>query len=665
MLANSLVALMLVLGSAPAQEHVIRIDVPNHDAVYALQHQLDLAIIDAGENAITAYADDAKVGQLRSLGYAVTILVDDYQTLTAPLGTYATYAEVCSTMRALALQYSGIAKLETLGISVGGRAILTMKVTSNPTQEADKPRIRLNGPHHGNEKIATEITLSFLKYLCERYDTNAFVHSLVDTREIWIVPIFNVDGHVANRRTNNNGVDLNRDYGYEWGGEGSSASPYSQVETRAMREHSERHVVNLEYAYHSTEAVVNYLWDNHPAQAPDSSWVQPVSQRYADSTYGSGTQLDTINGYRWYEVHGSCQDNTFGNYGGMAWTIETDLPSNRPAVDNICTANRRALLDMIRLSGWGIQGLVRDSLTGAPLFAQVAFTSPYRWTTFTQYNVGDFHKSLPPGTYTLRVSSNGYIPQTLSNVVVPETGAVSLDVPLVRPEVEQANYAQKPVIVVREDLGHSYSDWVIRALGEPDGNYYSVGPSPSYVVFDVDPFVPVRNRDGNDISVYATGSYALAASNYWQGPWTALGNGTGNASFDLAPVGLDSARYLKVTGTNSARIDAIGYLGQPLTAVEAPELVRRLTFFRISPNPANQLAVIELGLAAPVFGDVRVRDIAGRTVRTLTRRAELNGHRRLTWNLRDDAGRSVPNGVYFCAVSAGSGSTSRKIVIER
>ena len=172
----------------------------------------------------------------------------------------------------------------------------------------------------------------------------------------------------------------------------------------------------------------------------------------------------------------------------------------------------------------------------------------------------------------MKVSSNGYVPQTLSNVVVPETGAVSLDVPMERPEVEQPNYVQKPAIVVREDLGHTSSDWVIRALGEPDGNYYSVGPNPSYVVFDVDPFAPVRNRVGNDISVFATGSYALAASNNWQGPWTALGSGTGNASFDLGPSGLDSARYLKVTGTSSARIDAIGYLGQPLTAVEAPEL---------------------------------------------------------------------------------------------
>ncbi len=664
MLTNTLLAVLLTLGSPTQVEHVVRIDVPNHDAVYALQRRVDLAIIDARANQVTAYADDAKVRELRQLGYQVTILVQDYQTLVAPLGTYATYAEVCSTMSFLAQQHPSITKLETLGFSILGRAILIMKVTSNPTQEADKPRIRLNGPHHGNEKIATEITLSFLKYLCERYDTNAEVQTLVNTREIWIDPIFNVDGHIANTRENADTVDLNRDYGYEWDHQGRSPSPFSQVETQAMRLHSERHAINLEYSYHSNASYVNYLWDNHPAQTPDSGWIQPVSQRYADSTYGSDTQLDTINGFGWYEVSGSCQDNTYGNYGGMAWTIETPQPFNsRPAVDRICNANCRALLDMIRLAGWGISGLVHDSITGAPLFAQVAFTNPYRWTIHTQPEVGDFHKNLPPGTYEMKVSANGYSSRVLTGVVVPETGAVSLDVPLVQPTQEIPNSVQKSVIVYRVDPSYVYSDWVTRALGEPDGSYYTVGPSPSYVVFDVDPFQPVRNRVGNDITVYATGSYALSAANNWQGPWSLLGNGTGNADFDLNSAGLDSARYLKVQGSDAATLDAIAYSIQGMTGAEAPDIRRLVTGFRVSPNPARRQAVIELAVEGPVVAELSVRDISGRTVRLLASGEMRTG--RVLWDLRDGQGRAVPDGVYFCSVHTSSGSVSRKIVVER
>jgi hypothetical protein len=668
MFASALLTILLA-SSGPVQtgaspERIVRIEVPNHDAVYALQHRVRLAIIDAQAKAVLAYADDDKIQELRNLGYPVTVLVEDYQTLTAPLGTYATYAEVCSTMNVLAGQYPAITKLETLGISLAGRAILIMKVTANPAQETNKPRIRLNGPHHGNEKIATEITLSLLEYLCERYDTNALVHSLVDSRESWIDPIFNVDGHVANRRTNNNGVDLNRDYGYEWD-PSETPGPFSQVETQAMRAHAEKHVLNLEYSYHSTAAYVNYLWDNHPADPPDSGYIISLSQRYADSTYGSGTQLQEINGYDWYEVHGSCQDNTFGNYGGLAWTIETDLPSNRAAVDNICNANRRALLDMIHLADWGVSGLVHDSLTGAPLFARVEFVNPSRWITYTQPEVGDFHEMLPPGTYSVRVTANGYLPMTFTGVVVPDTGAVALDAALVRPGYEIENCAQKTVMVRRYDDSHTLRSWTIQALGRPDSVYYDVGPSPSFVVFDVDPFVPVRNQVGNDITVYATGSYVLYAANNWEGPWFSLGNGSGTTSFDLAGASLDSARYLKIAGTSSARIDAISYLGAPLTVVETPDLARLLTRFSVSPNPAARQAKIELGLGAPVSGDIRVMDITGRVFRTIAQGTALGRRAQLTWDLRDDAGRNVPDGVYFCAVSTGSGSASRKIVVER
>jgi hypothetical protein len=664
-----LLAVLLALGSPTRVEHVVRIDIPNHNAVYALQRQTDLAIIDAQASWVTAYADDAKVRELRELGYQVTILVQDYRTLTAPFGTYATYAEVCSTMASLAQQYPAITKLETLGFSALGRAIPIMKVTNNPTQEADKPRIRLNGVHHGNEKIATEITLSLLEYLCQTYDTNAFVHSLVDTREIWIDPIFNVDGHIANSRYNGNGVDINRDYGYMWGGmSDSSPAPLSQPETRAMREHAERHVINLEFSYHSSASYVNYLWDNHPADPDDSDWIIALSDRYADSTYGPSSQLQPINGFDWYECDGSCQDQTFGIYGGLGWTIETPLPSARPGVDSICVANRRALLDVIRLAGWGITGLVHDSLTGAPLFARVEFLNPSRWQTYTQPQVGDFHKMLAPGTYSVRATANGYVPLTISDVSVPESGAVSLDFPLVRESAGSPFYVQKAVIVRRYDRTYSYSDWVTSAFGPPDSVYYSVGSSdvrPSYVVFDVDPNQPVRNHVGDDITVYATGKYSLYAGNDWAGPWSALGTALGTASFDLDSAGLDSARYLKVASDSLARIDAIAYFGQPATLVETPNLARLLTRFRTSPNPVSRQTTIDLGFAGPVVADVSVLDITGRTVRTLARGSMGNSPSRLVWNLRDDQGRVVPEGIYFCSVSSNCGFLSRKIVVER
>ncbi|MEO0080564.1 MAG: M14 family zinc carboxypeptidase, partial [candidate division WOR-3 bacterium] len=438
--------LLLALFWAAPVERIVRIDVPSHEAVYPLLRKTGLAVIDAQDRFVTAYADDEMISRVQALGYKVTVLVEDYQQqATVELQAYHTYPQVCSIMNGLALVHPEICRLETLGFSAGNRPIPALKVTESPGIESGRPVIRLIGAHHGNEKISTEITLAFMQLLGDSYPTNQQVRALVDTREFWIIPILNPDGHVANRRTNDALVDLNRDYGYEWE---VYSSPFTQPETRALLYHAELHPPTLEFAYHSSASYCNYLWDNTPVDPPDSAWIIALSRRYCDSTYGSSlTRLTPINGWDWYEVHGSCQDYTFGACGGLAWTIETRQPSTRAGIDSICLANRRALLDMATIAGWGISGHVYDSLTGAPLFARVEFTAPWRWNCYTNRATGVFHKILAPGAYNIRVRANGYNPKSFTGVVVPETGAAVLDVALTRPDTEPVNYVQKVAAV--------------------------------------------------------------------------------------------------------------------------------------------------------------------------------------------------------------------------
>ncbi|MEO0081460.1 MAG: M14 family zinc carboxypeptidase [candidate division WOR-3 bacterium] len=659
----AIVLLLAETGSAGLPvERTVRIEVPNHDAVYHLNRQVEIGIITAEDNYIIAVADDIAINRLRSLGYRVTVLIEDNARKAAQdLVEYYSYTQVCSIMHSLALAYPGIARLETLGFSVGARPIPAMKVTENPWQDANRPRVRLIGAHHGDEKISTEVALAFLLYLCLNYGSDSIVTRLVNTREFWLVPILNVDGHVANRRTNNNGRDLNRDYGYEWE---NYSEPFSQPETRAVLSHSFRHVPTLEYEYHSTASYVNYLWDNHPADPPDSGWIITLSRRYADSTYGSSlTRLQPINGYDWYEVHGSCQDFTFGGCGGLAWTIETQQPSTRPKIDSICLANRRALLDMADLAGRGINGRVYDSVTGVPLYARVELTSPPRWPAHTNVGAGDFHKMVAPGTYAVRVCANGYVPKTFFGLVVPDTG-LWLDVPLARPVSEPWLSVQRVLAVKRIDDTHIYKDWVYNSLGEPDGVYYNIGPSTSNVIFGTDQFEPAQNRVGNDITVHATGSYSIAAAEDWKGPWYVLGNASGVASFDLASVNLDSARYLKLTNTGSAALDAITYLGRTRTDISESGPGLYLPRLVLNPNPAS--ARVNIKLEAPIQGRslIYVTDIAGRTVRLL--RSDFSRNQAcLTWPLDDESGRLVPDGVYFCRLGTGPSPVLHKLIIAR
>ncbi|MEO0074504.1 MAG: M14 family zinc carboxypeptidase [candidate division WOR-3 bacterium] len=590
---------LATIAAAATPQRLIRIDIPYHEIVYSLHDRFNLTILNATDKYVDALAADDLIKKITKAGFTVTVLAEDYSKLYPDLPQVIhTYAEVCSTMIALSQQYPTITKLETLGFSYSNRVILAIKVTDNPSLEEAEPEIRLVGAHHGNEKISTEVTLSFLKYLLENYDFNAQVADLVNNREIWIIPIFNPDGHVANSRYNGAGADLNRDYGYMW--QSGTSAPWSQPETRHMQRHSNENNITLEYEYHSTDSYVNYLWDHHPKDPPDSQYIALISQEYADSTYGSPTtQLQKINGFDWYVARGSAQDACFGIWGGIGTTIETQYPTTQAKVDSICVANRRALMKMITRAGWGISGQVRDSLTQSPLLAMIQFTNPKRWPCYTDKTVGDFHKMVAPGNYTLTVSANGYQPKTFS-VTVPDTGAVNIIAELI-PDTTLNYYIQKIVWVRRDNSTGNYVNltYTMDALGASDLTYYSLGVNGT-IVFEADP--PIRNYPGADFTIIegdlTPENYTVALSNDWRATWFSYPTTSGTASFDLATVNMDSARYLRIIDASGSPstdpyagfdLDAIVYR-QSISSILEPDIRYHnltITDMLIYPNPAR------------------------------------------------------------------------------
>ncbi len=653
--------ILFASGKVEKKESIIRIEVSNHDVVYDLQFMFpEIAIITARDSFIDAYADAQMIKRLTAAGYKIRILVDDYQNESVKLLPLVhTYAQVCSTMYALAINYPNITKLETLGFSYGNRVILAMKVTDNPLVEEAEPEIRLVGAHHGNEKMSTEITLAFLKYLLENYMSQQ-IANLIDNREIWIIPIFNADGHVSNSRYNGANVDLNRDYGYMW----TSNGPFTQPETRAMMKHAQNNNIIMEYEYHTTESYVNYLWDYHPKDPPDSAYIIQISQEYADSTYGSSTtRLYKINGYDWYVARGSAQDACFGIWGGIGTTIETQNPTTQAKIDSICIANRRALLAMITRTGWGISGMVRDSLTQAPLFAMVRFLNPKRWPIYTDKQVGDFHKMVSPGTYTFRVEVNGYQPKTFT-VTVPTNGVVNVDCELI-PDTLSTYYVQKLIWVRRDQPDQSFVTVTMDGLGIIDSIPYSLGPS-GQIVLEADP--PIRNFTGIDFTVYESDAtpeyYTVSLSNDWRGTFYSYGSCSGTTNFDLATVSMDSARYIKIVnsggGTSSDPysgfdLDGISYRYLPSSINTDYNSSRSVDAMRydIFPNPAKTYFVVN-GPWSMDHRTIKFYDVAGKQIKV----QEFKSSKEQKVSLY-----GINNGVYFINIIDGKSIITKRLLV--
>ena len=89
---------------------------------------------------------------------------------------------------------------------------------------ADTPRRRVVviGGVHGNEPVSPPAVRGLLDA-----DIAADI-------EVWLVPVANPDGSAAGLRCNANGVDLNRNFPWEWSADDGGPAPSSEPETQAL-----------------------------------------------------------------------------------------------------------------------------------------------------------------------------------------------------------------------------------------------------------------------------------------------------------------------------------------------------------------------------------------------------------------------------------------------
>ena len=99
---------------------------------------------------------------------------------------------------------------------------------------------------------------------------------------------------------------------------------------------------------------------------------------------------------------------------------------------------------------------------------------------------------------------------------------------------------------------------------------------------------------------------------------------------------------------------------------ELPELGPGIAM-AVGPNPSRSSVSIAVRLAAAASAPIAVTlyDAAGRAVRELGPAPPGLGIARFSWDLRDDAGRPVPAGLYFAQARAGAGHEERPIVVTR
>lgn len=338
--------------------------------------------------------------------------------------TPTTYDDLVDQMAELASTYPAICRMEQIGLSVDGRSILALALSDQPHATTEKPKTRIVGGIHGDERLSVTIPLRLAQWLLENYggtdpDGNRATE-LLDDLEIWILPLLNPDGYEAGKRTNTNLVDLNRNFPDGIDGtvgnahqEGAPDTAGRQPETAAFMAWTAAHRFVLGANLHTGAKLVCYPYGNHPSgsttysAAPDDALFIDLSQTYADL---HPTLSTVINSCEWYRVVGELPDWAYRYTGTLEITVELDVqpaPPEEPAWQD----NRESLLAFLEYARRNIRGTVRDTHTGLPLNAAIAIDGNER-EVYTEPATGSFHRVLLPGTYGVAVSAPGYLTQS-------------------------------------------------------------------------------------------------------------------------------------------------------------------------------------------------------------------------------------------------------------
>jgi hypothetical protein len=82
----------------------------------------------------------------------------------------------------------------------------------------------------------------------------------------------------------------------------------------------------------------------------------------------------------------------------------------------------------------------------------------------------------------------------------------------------------------------------------------------------------------------------------------------------------------------------------------------------IWPNPSSSDVTLQFRAPSEANAAIRIYDLAGRVVRTLSAPPQSDAVRRMTWDGRDHAGRAVATGAYFVRAEWERGSASSRVV---
>ncbi|MBT3316700.1 hypothetical protein HN388_01835 [bacterium] len=348
-----LAALVLFAVTAQAAEQTYSLVRYHFDSLadeeYLMAHpEYDVVSIKHGVSA-DIVVTPKYLEKLQRIGAEMEIVIPDMTThyqqrnQTRDYGAYHTWPQVVTWMDQLRTSYPGLVSEKwSIGQTIEGRDIWAFRISNNPDiDQVGVPEILFDGTHHAREIMSSEFIMMFADYLTQNYSTDNEIASLLNSREVYFVPVVNPDGAEYNRQISPNGggmwrknrrdngdgsygVDPNRNYPYMWGGGGSSGDPWSETYrgtspgsepcVQAMMNFINSHEFVTNNSIHTYSNLTLFPWGYTTGDTPDHDIFVAMSQAMTMyNGYQYGQPADLL-----YDVNGGTNDWVYGAQGEHA-----------------------------------------------------------------------------------------------------------------------------------------------------------------------------------------------------------------------------------------------------------------------------------------------------------------------------------------------------------
>lgn len=393
-----------------AQNKYSRVQITVNQSEYQLLGSTGIALDDAffSKEFVIAELSETDILKLKNYGFQVDILIDDISDFyvnrnknsnqitrydktpnnfnLGSMGGNLTNDEFIAELDEMYTLYPNlITQKQNIGgiqTTTDGNEIYVVKISDNPEVDEDEPEVLYTGMHHAREPVSMMHLIYYMWYLLENYETNPEIQYLVDNFEQYFIPVVNPDGYIYNEQTDPNGggmfrknrrnngdgsygVDLNRNYPYQWAFDDNGSSPNtdddtyrgpsagSEPETQIMMNYvSSRNflIANNHHTY-SNLMLYPYGYSEDAVNEEVELFEEYAAIMTRVNHFACGRAWELL-----YTVNGEANDWMYNQNGVYAFTAETGTYSDGfwPAQDRIiplCDENLYMNQMMVTLAG--------------------------------------------------------------------------------------------------------------------------------------------------------------------------------------------------------------------------------------------------------------------------------------------------------------------------